>query len=112
MEHPYEKSLTKKMIIAGVESGLAAGLAPDFIARCVRQILDLRQDVVLMPESVNKTLPKGDGLVQKYATVPIIDRNTGMQMSHEDKTRWDGIVAEECYKTLSKLGVSNLEEAT
>lgn len=111
VEHPYEKSLTKKMLIAGVESGLASGLNPGVIARGVRRILDLRQDVVLMPESVNKCLPKGDGLVQKYEAVPLIDRHTGVLMSHEDKARWDGIVAEECLKALALLGVSDTQEA-
>jgi hypothetical protein len=110
VEHPYEKSLTKKMIIAGVESGLASGLTPDFISRSVRRILDLRQDVVLMPESVNKTLLKGDGLIQKYEAVPLIDRHTGLELNQEDKERWDMIVSEECLKALSVLGVNDFKE--
>jgi hypothetical protein len=110
VEHPYEKSLTKKMIIAGVASGLASGLTPDFIARSVRRILDLRQDVVLMPESVNKTLLKGDGLIQKYEAVPLIDRHTGLELNQEDKERWDMIVSEECLKALSVLGVNDFKE--
>lgn len=105
VEHPYEKSLTKKMIIAGVDAGFKADLDPGHIARQVRHILDLRQDTVLMPASVDDALPKGDGLVQKYSGTRLVDRHTGCVMEAGDLERWDNDVRNGCSRALEALGV-------
>jgi hypothetical protein len=105
VEHPYEKSLTKKLIIAGVDAGFRANLDLNLITRQVRHILDLRQDTVLMPASVNLTLPEGDGLVQKYSGTRLVDRHTGCVMEAEDIERWDNDVRRGCVRALETLGV-------
>jgi hypothetical protein len=107
VEHPYEKSLTKKLIIAGVDAGFKAGMDPVHIARQVRSILDLRQDTVLMPASVNDTLPEGDGLVQKYSGTRLVDRHTGCVMEAGDLERWDNDVRNGCSRALEALGVTD-----
>ncbi len=107
VEHPYEKSLTKKLVIAAVDAGFRAGMDLNIITRQVRHILDLRQDTVLMPASVNDTLPEGDGLVQKYSGTRLVDRHTGCVMEPEDLVRWDNDVRRGCERALEVLGVTD-----
>lgn len=107
VEHPYEKSLTKKMIIAGVEAGFKRNLDQTLIIRQVRHILDLRQDTVLMPASVNDTLPEGDGLVQKYGSTRLVDRHKGVTLEPDDMERWDNDVRHGCTRALETLGVKD-----
>ena len=87
-EHPWTKKKTRKLVEDFFVAARENGMQREDIVLGVGEILDSRQDTLLLPTMrtkdwgvINKR--KADGLVERYSKIAdkLIDRKTGQRMS-------------------------------
>jgi hypothetical protein len=87
-EHPWSKKRTREIVEDAVPAALARGIDPLDVAAAIAEVLDARQDTVLLPSDDEaawgvRSERDGDGLAGRYADVAgrIVDRRTGERLS-------------------------------
>jgi hypothetical protein len=109
-EHPWSKHRTKSIIRNVVEQALDANRSREQIVSSVAEILDARQDTVLLPDSDEVQHGVGsdkqnDGLVARYVVAieakQLIDRKTGevvtIDAAKEESGKLDARVAKAAF---------------
>lgn len=90
-EHPFTKKVTKDLIAKAITQGVTHGADDCKIVDVIMEILDCRQDTVLMidgnqKKSAGLILPMGDGFVERYLpkSDQLIDRSNGALLDRAD----------------------------
>ena len=87
-EHPWSKKRTRSLIEAAVKHALARNFEHATVARAVAEVLDARQDTVLMPSDDDeawgvRSEREGDGLGGRYdqLATQLFDRQSGSRLT-------------------------------
>lgn len=94
-EHPWSKKVTKTLLWDSGSQALSRGMKKEELVEHFSEILDARQDTVLLPHTTItqfgiKTEHVADGLEQRYSNavrdgkISLIDRLTGTILNLED----------------------------
>lgn len=122
-EHPWSKKLTKEYLWDTGSAALQRGATKDELVEPFSEILDARQDTVLLPHTRVTQFGvlserAADGLAKRYTPavlsggVTLIDRETGMILSVRDIEEIEDIVQKRVSNALKKIKNAGLEKNT
>lgn len=120
-EHPWTKKVTQELVWDHVKVALARNVPHAEIGKHVAEILDARQDTVLLPGQAGKkwglVSGKADGILVRYGGIAaagnLIDRKTGVKIAPADLARIEQNVERRVNMARSALlGVAVSESAT
>ncbi len=90
-EHPWTKKETKALIGRIIDQASAKGIANERLVAAITEILDARQDTVLMTRGHQYAKAgfirgPGDGFIDRYlgTAPPLVDRRDGRLLSDDD----------------------------